>query len=110
MYCKSEPLVESICSIRDIFVIFQGDGIICLEQLAAGQYENSFYLFWILEQLLQGPSREGRSGVTSHHWTPEQRAFLGHLEHSVLLLSDEFPLFAIYMWRIGALLSPPNTT
>ncbi|CAL8312166.1 unnamed protein product [Lota lota] len=35
----------------------------------------------------------------------EREAFLGLLGRSVLLLSDEFPLFALYMWRVGALIS-----
>lgn len=77
-----------------------------LEDEVLHRYHGSFYLFWVLEMLLQ-PRAEGRgSGVTVLHCTQEHEAFQGHLSHSVLLLSDEFPLFALYMWRIGALLAP----
>ncbi|XP_071766411.2 meiosis-specific protein MEI4 [Centroberyx gerrardi] len=83
------------------------------EEFAVNQYENSVYLFWILEELLQKSEVPGReemgSGVTSHHHTAEQKALLGQLEHHVLLLSDEFPLFALYMWRLGGLLSCSDT-
>ena len=75
-------------------------------------YENSFYLFWILEQLLQGgPVPGGAQGTkgSSQLWTPEQKTVWGHLENRVLLLSDEFPLFALYLWRLRALLPPSNT-
>ncbi|CAB1340386.1 unnamed protein product [Coregonus sp. 'balchen'] len=97
------------------------DVLLCNGQLNRGEssngpgqfdmslYENSFYLFWLLEQLLQvrqGPP--GATGGTGHHWSPEQKALLGRLEHSVLLLSDDFPLYALYMWRIGALLAPSS--
>ncbi|KAM4632858.1 meiosis-specific protein MEI4 [Polymixia lowei] len=75
------------------------------ERFTVHRYENSFYLFWILEQLLQRSEVPGREQMGSGV-TPEQKAFQGLLGHHVLLLSDEFPLFALYMWRIGALLSP----
>uniref|UniRef100_A0A4W5MTC1 Meiosis-specific, MEI4 homolog (S. cerevisiae) n=1 Tax=Hucho hucho TaxID=62062 RepID=A0A4W5MTC1_9TELE len=79
-------------------------------QFDVSLYENSFYLFWLLEQLLQvGQGPPGATGGTGHHWSPEQRALLGRLEHSVLLLSDDFPLYSLYMWRIGALLAPSDT-
>ncbi|XP_056437812.1 meiosis-specific protein MEI4 [Gadus chalcogrammus] len=48
---------------------------------------------------------QGPQGGTELQGPQEREAFLGLLGHSVLLLSDEFPLFALYMWRIGALLS-----
>lgn len=65
------------------------------------QYENSCYMFWILEQLLQKYEVRGRVQLG-----PEQKAFKDNLDQYILLLSDEFPLFALYMWRIGGLLSP----
>ncbi|CAL8394698.1 unnamed protein product [Gadus morhua 'NCC'] len=48
---------------------------------------------------------QGPQGGAELQGPQEREAFLGLLGHSVLLLSDEFPLFALYMWRIGALLS-----
>ncbi|XP_026774279.3 meiosis-specific protein MEI4 [Pangasianodon hypophthalmus] len=64
------------------------------------RYENSFYLFWTLEQLIQAGS--GRAGTDHHHLQAQ-------LEKHVLPLSDEFPLFALYMWRIEGLLKPACT-
>ncbi|KAF4092155.1 hypothetical protein AMELA_G00017650 [Ameiurus melas] len=64
------------------------------------RYENSFYLFWTLEQLIQ--ARSGRVGNELHHLQAQ-------LEKDVLPLSDEFPLFALYMWRIEGLLKPACT-
>ncbi|KAI5608470.1 meiosis-specific protein MEI4, partial [Silurus asotus] len=65
------------------------------------RYENSFYLFWTLEQLIQTGS--GRAGTELHH--QHQNSHLQtQLEKHVLPLSDEFPLFALYMWRIEGLL------
>ncbi|MGH0119498.1 UNVERIFIED_CONTAM: hypothetical protein FKN15_007699 [Acipenser sinensis] len=60
-------------------------------------YENTFYLFWILEQLLQSQKKEDRSEQRC-----EQRESQQKLERMALFLSEEFPLFSIYMWRIGA--------
>ncbi|XP_053501624.1 meiosis-specific protein MEI4 isoform X3 [Ictalurus furcatus] len=64
------------------------------------RYENSFYLFWTLEQLIQ--ARSGQAGNELHHLQAQ-------LEKDVLPLSDEFPLFALYMWRIEGLLKPACT-
>ncbi|XP_056150216.1 meiosis-specific protein MEI4 [Lampris incognitus] len=77
------------------------------EWFAVNQYENSLYLFWILEQLLQRATVTGeREKINEPGFIQEQRAFKEHLEQHIFLLSDEFPLFALYMWRIGALLPP----
>ncbi|XP_017340587.1 meiosis-specific protein MEI4 isoform X1 [Ictalurus punctatus] len=64
------------------------------------RYENSFYLFWTLEQLIQARSCQARNEL--HHLQAQ-------LEKDVLPLSDEFPLFALYMWRIEGLLKPACT-
>ncbi|XP_059898364.1 meiosis-specific protein MEI4 [Gadus macrocephalus] len=58
-----------------------------------------------LQGLQGGTELQGPQGGTELQGPQEREAFLGLLGHSVLLLSDEFPLFALYMWRIGALLS-----
>ena len=97
-------------------------------------HENSFLLFWLLERLLQprgegggagaqdqgAPQNQERAGTPQDQGAPQDQepqrgsgllgspdseAFLGVLGSGVLLLSDEFPLFALYMWQVGALLS-----
>ncbi|XP_060947943.1 meiosis-specific protein MEI4 [Limanda limanda] len=76
------------------------DAISRLDQFPVDRYHNSCRLLWILEQLLQNPEVRGRLETGS-----EQTSFLRHLEQHLLLLSEEFPLFTIYMWRIGSLLT-----
>ncbi|KAI4899630.1 hypothetical protein NFI96_014632 [Prochilodus magdalenae] len=66
-------------------------------QVDWSRYENSVYLFWLLEKL--PPMAHGRAGT-------EHRDLQAQLESYILPLSDEFPLFALYMWRIRALSSP----
>uniref|UniRef100_A0A4W4FK34 Meiosis-specific protein MEI4 n=1 Tax=Electrophorus electricus TaxID=8005 RepID=A0A4W4FK34_ELEEL len=61
------------------------------------RYENSFYLFWLLEHL----SQAGRWKCGA-----ENQDLLAQLESQVLPLSEEFPLLALYMWRVTALLDP----
>ncbi|XP_028997752.1 meiosis-specific protein MEI4 isoform X2 [Betta splendens] len=78
---------------------FQEPGTSSLEAFPLDQYQNSTYLFGILEVLLQNPEVPSRLEVET-----EQMGFLSHLEQRVFLLSDEFPLFCIAMWRIGRLL------
>uniref|UniRef100_A0A3B4ZEX7 Uncharacterized protein n=1 Tax=Stegastes partitus TaxID=144197 RepID=A0A3B4ZEX7_9TELE len=70
-----------------------------LNKFPVDQYQNSCHLFSILEALLQKSKVSCRLEVGS-----EQMAFLSHLEQRAFLLSDEFPLFSIRMWRIGGLL------
>ncbi|KAJ8270820.1 hypothetical protein GJAV_G00119650 [Gymnothorax javanicus] len=70
------------------------------KQFNIGKYENSFYLLWVLEQLSVGDagmSREGRS----HE--------LQLLESLALRLSGEFPLFALYAWRVAVHQSSAET-
>lgn len=52
-------------------------------------YENSFYVFWLLEQLSADVDVE--------------QELITQLETGAFSLSDEFPLFSLYMWRIGGL-------
>ncbi|KAM4528718.1 meiosis-specific protein MEI4 [Fundulus diaphanus] len=72
-----------------------------LRRFPMDQYQNSFHLLWILEKLLQDSEVPWwRADVES-----EKMIFLHHLEHRLFFLSEEFPLFSIYMWRIGNLLT-----
>ncbi|XP_031437934.1 meiosis-specific protein MEI4 isoform X2 [Clupea harengus] len=66
--------------------------------LEVERYENSFYLFWVLEQVL----RDGGASELSEAQ--------GQLERQVVRLADEYPLFSLYLWRIGALLKPDVST
>uniref|UniRef100_A0A3B3DVY9 Meiosis-specific, MEI4 homolog (S. cerevisiae) n=1 Tax=Oryzias melastigma TaxID=30732 RepID=A0A3B3DVY9_ORYME len=64
-------------------------------------YLNSCQLFWILESLLQRSGAKGRMEESGSNLT----SLLGQLERRVFLLSDEFPLFSMYMYRIKDFLS-----
>uniref|UniRef100_A0A3Q3KYY7 Meiosis-specific, MEI4 homolog (S. cerevisiae) n=1 Tax=Mastacembelus armatus TaxID=205130 RepID=A0A3Q3KYY7_9TELE len=75
-----------------------------LDQFPVDQYQNACRLFWILEELVQ------KSKVPcGAHVGSEQMGFLTDLEQRVFLLSDEFPLFSIGMWRIRGLLTSPDS-
>ncbi|KAJ8356083.1 hypothetical protein SKAU_G00188770 [Synaphobranchus kaupii] len=69
-------------------------------QFDAGKYENSFYLLRVLEQLLPGADGEGGAGRSRQ---------LRRLERRALQLSEEFPLIAIYAWRVAARPSTGDT-
>lgn len=84
----------------DVDVSFQGQEGSGLGKFPVDQYHNSCHLFWVLEELLQKSEVPCRVEAGS-----DRTGFLGHLEQRVFLLSDEFPLFSIYMWRIGGLLT-----
>lgn len=71
-----------------------------LRSFPLDQYHNSCHLFWVLEQLLHNSEASCRVPVE-----PDHMGFLTHLDQHVLLLSEEFPLFSIYMWRTGLLLT-----
>uniref|UniRef100_A0A8B9NCH7 Meiotic double-stranded break formation protein 4 n=1 Tax=Accipiter nisus TaxID=211598 RepID=A0A8B9NCH7_9AVES len=68
------------------------------------QYENIFPLCMILEQLLQNETEE--SNVSSSDYDGEEKIeFLKNLDRIILHLSDEFPLFSLYLWRVSVLLN-----
>lgn len=71
-----------------------------MQEFPLVQYQNSFHLFWTVETLLQSCQVPYRVALGSDH-----TGFLAHLERRVFLLSEEFPLFSLYMWRIGGLLT-----
>uniref|UniRef100_A0A3Q1B970 Meiosis-specific protein MEI4 n=1 Tax=Amphiprion ocellaris TaxID=80972 RepID=A0A3Q1B970_AMPOC len=93
---------DGIYGEHKIFLNYFSDGchLSGLDKFPVDQYQNSCHLFWILEALLQKSKVACRVEVGS-----EQMVFLSHLEQRVFLLSDEFPLFSICMWRIGGLLA-----
>nr|KAF6363240.1 meiotic double-stranded break formation protein 4 [Pipistrellus kuhlii] len=67
-------------------------------------YENIFSLFWVLEQLLQKEKEEGNT-LSLGQDDQEIKKFLQKHDEAVLQLSDTFPLFTFYLWRLGILLN-----
>uniref|UniRef100_A0A674GHM0 Meiotic double-stranded break formation protein 4 n=1 Tax=Taeniopygia guttata TaxID=59729 RepID=A0A674GHM0_TAEGU len=68
------------------------------------QYENISLLCMILEQLLQNETEE--SNISSSDYGGEEKIkFLKNLDQVILHLSDEFPLFSLYLWRVSVLLN-----
>ncbi|XP_058031980.1 meiosis-specific protein MEI4 [Ahaetulla prasina] len=68
------------------------------------QYENMFFLCNILEQLLETHT-EQKNKTRLGYEEKEKKKFLQDIDQAVLHLSDEFPLFCIYLWRLGTLLN-----
>ncbi|KAJ8275026.1 hypothetical protein COCON_G00096510 [Conger conger] len=89
------------CFASQLWETCQQVEVVGQRQLDAGRYENSFYLLWVLERLL--PDGEGAGGAG-------QNPQLGQLERHALQLSEEFPLFGIYAWRVAARPRPAQTT
>ncbi|NXS90899.1 MEI4 protein, partial [Jacana jacana] len=65
------------------------------------QYENIFSLCTILEQLLE----KEREGDVPDCGGEEKLKFLKNLDQVILHLSDDFPLFSLYLWRVSVLLT-----
>ncbi|XP_045723079.1 meiosis-specific protein MEI4 isoform X1 [Mirounga angustirostris] len=72
------------------------------------QYENIFSLFWVLEQLLQKETKEGNTSSVGHD-DQEIKKFLQKHDETIFQLSDAFPLFTFYLWRLGILLNSVET-
>lgn len=68
------------------------------------RYENMFSVLWVLEQLLQKENKEDNSSRTGHE-DQEIKKFLQKHDETVFKLSDAFPLFTFYLWRLGILLN-----
>ncbi|XP_005897021.2 meiosis-specific protein MEI4 [Bos mutus] len=68
------------------------------------RYENMFSVLWVLEQLLQKENKEDNSSKTGHE-DQEIKKFLQKHDETVFKLSDAFPLFTFYLWRLGILLN-----
>uniref|UniRef100_A0A8D2AZG6 Meiotic double-stranded break formation protein 4 n=1 Tax=Sciurus vulgaris TaxID=55149 RepID=A0A8D2AZG6_SCIVU len=67
------------------------------------RYENIFSLFWVLEQLLQMETKDHTAGI--RHDDQEVKRFLQNHDETIFQLSDAFPLFTFYLWRLGILLN-----
>ncbi|XP_064343194.1 meiosis-specific protein MEI4 [Camelus dromedarius] len=70
----------------------------------ATRYENVFSVFWVLEQLLQKETEEGNISSIGHE-DQEIKKFLQKHDETIFQLSDAFPLFTFYLWRLGILLN-----
>uniref|UniRef100_F7DYT0 Meiotic double-stranded break formation protein 4 n=1 Tax=Equus caballus TaxID=9796 RepID=F7DYT0_HORSE len=68
------------------------------------RYENIFSLFWVLEQLLQKETEKGNTSSIGHD-DQEIKKFLQKHDETIFQLSDAFPLFTFYLWRLGILLN-----
>ncbi|NXO01246.1 MEI4 protein, partial [Rhinopomastus cyanomelas] len=77
-------------------------------QMPAGcdvtRYENIFPLCMVLEQLLENEA-EGSQAPGSDCGGEDKVKFLENLDQIILRLSDEFPLFSLYLWRVNVLLN-----
>ncbi|XP_068454799.1 meiosis-specific protein MEI4 isoform X2 [Clinocottus analis] len=91
-------LLSLISTLADqLWQSFQGRDASVLDRFPVVQYQNSCYLFWVVERLVQG----SRLALE-----PDQVGSLDRLQ-LVFLLSDEFPVFFICLWRLGCLLASP---
>ncbi|KAG7508933.1 meiosis-specific MEI4 [Solea senegalensis] len=96
-------ILSQISAVADqLWQLLQGQQSGGLDTFPLDQYQNCCHLLWVAEQLLQTSS----AGVDV---ASERTVFLRHLERRVFLLSDEFPLFSVYMWRVGRLLTSSET-
>ncbi|XP_066109092.1 meiosis-specific protein MEI4 [Saccopteryx bilineata] len=68
------------------------------------RYENSLFLFSIVEQLLHKEKEEGGTSGIGHN-DQEIKKFLQKHDEAISQLSDTFPLFTFYLWRLGILLN-----
>nr|XP_033791977.1 meiosis-specific protein MEI4 isoform X1 [Geotrypetes seraphini] len=64
------------------------------------RYENIFSLCMVLEQIIQSGTEEKNTSSSKYE---EIKTFLQKLDQIILNLSDEFPLFCLYIWRLGVL-------
>ncbi|XP_020512896.2 meiosis-specific protein MEI4 [Labrus bergylta] len=98
-------ILSEISSVADqLWQAFQDQESSGLDRFPVDQYQNSCFLFGVVEELLLRSKVPCRVEVGS-----DQSGFLSHLEQHVFLLSNEFPLFSIFMWRIGGLLTSSDS-
>ncbi|XP_035663678.1 meiosis-specific protein MEI4-like [Branchiostoma floridae] len=69
-------------------------------------YENVYYMLWTFEQILYN-LRDGRKPSIDETLTEELN---NTLEDSLLFISEKYPLFAHYVWRLGGVLHSLQTS
>ncbi|XP_063296815.1 meiosis-specific protein MEI4 [Pelobates fuscus] len=96
------PLINLLCSEIKHFV----DEMLIHQQNCTRydivQYENIFSLFLVLENLLQC-TKDRPESLLSELFEEETKLFIQSLDNTILCMSDEFPLFCLYLWRLGTL-------
>uniref|UniRef100_UPI0010A01873 LOW QUALITY PROTEIN: meiosis-specific protein MEI4-like n=1 Tax=Podarcis muralis TaxID=64176 RepID=UPI0010A01873 len=100
-----------------IFLLFRevsrfADELQHADEIQAGRdtrYENIFFLCRALEQLLEIGTEEENVAAPSGCDEEEKKMFLHKLDQAIFHLCDEFPLFCIYLWRLGTLLNVAHT-
>ncbi|XP_053567989.1 meiosis-specific protein MEI4 [Bombina bombina] len=68
------------------------------------QYENMFSICSVLERLLQN-RKDKENTSDSELLGDEIKMFICNLDQSILCICDDFPLFCIYLWKLGTLFS-----
>ncbi|XP_056421896.1 meiosis-specific protein MEI4 isoform X2 [Hyla sarda] len=68
------------------------------------KYENMSLLCTLLENLLQR-RKEDEEGLHCKVLDSETKLFVQNLDHTVLQISDGFPLLSLILWRLGTLVS-----
>ncbi|XP_063082998.1 meiosis-specific protein MEI4 [Cavia porcellus] len=88
------------------------DDLRAIDQVQASydvtRYENVFSLLWVLEQLLLKENKEEHTSGTGLD-DQEVKKYLQKLDEAIFQLSDTFPLFTFYLWRLGLLLNSTET-
>ncbi|KAM6166269.1 meiosis-specific protein MEI4 [Erethizon dorsatum] len=88
------------------------DDLRAIDQVQASydvtRYENVFSLLWVLEQLLEKENKEEYTSSTGHV-DQEIKKYLQKHDEAIFQLSDTFPLFTFYLWRLGILLNSAET-
>ncbi|XP_006874628.1 PREDICTED: meiosis-specific protein MEI4-like [Chrysochloris asiatica] len=97
-----KPIVSLLLAEVNSFV----DELETINQVQASydvmRYENIFFLFWVVEQLLQKEIEDSNASGISHD-DQEIKKFLQKHDQTISQLSDAFPLFTFYVWRLGIL-------
>ncbi|OCT58470.1 meiosis-specific protein MEI4 [Xenopus laevis] len=68
------------------------------------EYENIFSILSAVEALLQYEKEKSESSECEL-FNNETKQFLHNLDQMILSLSDDFPLFSLYLWKMGTLCS-----
>ncbi|KAM4043733.1 meiosis-specific protein MEI4 [Anomaloglossus baeobatrachus] len=68
------------------------------------KYENMALLCTLLENLLQR-RKENQEPLHCEAFDKETKLFMQNLDHTVLQISDGFPLLSLILWRLGTLVT-----
>ncbi|XP_068199361.1 meiosis-specific protein MEI4 [Antennarius striatus] len=97
-------ILSQISALTDqLWNTFQDPGPAGLDWFPVERYQNASHLLLVLERLLLDSQVAVRVVPGA-----EPTDFLAHLEGRLFQLSDEFPLFSIYLWKIARLLRSPD--